>query len=300
MLKNLKVNLWLPITLVAVLFLTLAGCAGNSAGASPIPTAAPTPAAQDIISRSVSAMANLTSYQYAVNMTLKLTGTFKGQPQNVSVTATGDGTNDIADKKVQVNLNAAIQTSGQGSMTVPVTFYMVDGWQYVQITLPLGGSQWYKSKIDMTSLDGLNQASQALQMLKTAVKVTVTGTETVDGVPCYILQISPDLTVLSQWIKSFEGTAGAAGQQLPNIDLSKLVKNLSITADVAQDSYLLKKVDIAGTVAATAADMGNSAQAGDNLSLDFSQSVKMTQFNQPVVIILPPEAQNAKEITGPK
>lgn len=300
MLKYLKVNLWLPITLVAVLFLTLAGCAGNSTGATPGPTAVPTPAAQDIISRSVSAMANLASYQYAVNMTLKLTGTLKGQPQNVSVTATGDGTNDIADKKVQVNLNAAIQTSGQGSMTVPVTFYMVDGWQYVQITLPLGGSQWYKSKIDMTSLDGLDQASQALQMLKTAVKVTVTGTENVDGVPCYILQISPDLTVLSQWIKSFEGTAGAAGQQLPNIDLSKLVKNLSFTADVAQDNYLLKKVDVAGTVAATAADMGSSAQAGDNLSLDFSQSVKMTQFNQPVVIILPPEAQNAKEITGPK
>ena len=300
MLKNLKVNLWLPIALVAVLFLTLAGCAGNSAGASPVPTTTATPAAQDIISRSVSAMANLASYQYAINMTLKLTGTLKGQPQNVSVTATGDGTNDIADKKVQVNLNAAIQTSGQGSMTVPVTFYMVDGWQYVQITLPLGSSQWYKSKIDLTSLDGLDQASQALQMLKTAVNVTVTGTETVDGVPCYILQISPDLTVLSQWIKSFEGTAGAGGQQLPNIDLSKLVKNLSITADVAQDSYLLKKVDIAGNVAATAADMGSSAQAGDNLSLDFSQSVKMTQFNQPVVIILPPEAQNAKEFTGPK
>jgi hypothetical protein len=300
MLKNLKLNLWLPITLVAVLFLILAGCAGNSPGAGPSPTPTPTPAVQDITSRAEAAMQKLNSYQYAINMTLKLTGTLKGQPQNANITASGDGTNDIADKKVQVNLNAAIQSAGQGNMTIPVSFYLVDGWQYIQVSLPLAGSQWYKSKIDMTSLQSQDQAGQALQILKTAVKMTVTGTENIDGVRCYILQISPDLTVLSQWIKSFESTTGAAGQQLPNIDLSKLVKNLSITADIAQDSYLLKKVDIAGTVAATAADLGNAGQAGDNLSLDFSQSVKMTQFNQPVVILLPPEAQNAKDITGQK
>jgi hypothetical protein len=300
MLKNLKLSVCLPITLVAVVFLTLAGCAGNTGGATPSPTPTPTPAAQDVVSRSVSSMTNLSSYQYAINMTLKLTGTLKGQPQNINLTASGDGTNDIADKKIQENLSAAIQTSGQGNMTVPVVFYLVDGWQYVQISVPLAGTQWYKSKISMTSLEGLDQAGQALQILKTAVKETVTGTEEVDNVPCYILQISPDLTVLSQWIKSFESTVGAAGKQLPSIDLSQLVKNLSITADITQDSYLLKKVNIAGTAAATAADLGNSAQAGDNLSLDFSQSVKMTQFNQPVVILLPPEAQNAKDITGQK
>ncbi len=54
---------------------------------------------------------------------------------------------------------------------------------------------------------------------------------------------------------------------------------------------------MAVSIALNGSDLGSSAQPGDNVSMDLSQTVKMTQYNQPVTITLPPEAQNAKDVT---
>lgn len=299
-------SLLLSMMLIVVVLLSSAGCAQSKAplaATSPSPSVAvstPTPSAQDIIDHAKSGTAKLTSYQYNVGMSLKMAGTIKNQTQNYNITASGDGANDVTNQKMQMNLNMDLEYPGGGKITLPMVLYLVDGWQYVKVSIPsAGGTQWLKTKMDPQSFAAKDQTGQALEMLKSAVKVNVIGTEDVDGTSCYVLQVDPDLTVLSEWLKSLQGMTNVTGSQ-PNVDISKFVKNLSIKIDITKDNYILKKSDMTATIALNGADLGSSAQPSDNVTMDMSQTVKMTQINQPVTITLPPEAQNAKDVTGQK
>ncbi len=84
---------------------------------------------------------------------------------------------------------------------------------------------------------------------------------------------------------------------MADIDLSKFVKSLSIQEWVAQDTYLLKKSATSASIAASGTDLGSTAHAGDNFALDFTETLSITGYNQPVTITLPPEAANARDMT---
>jgi len=245
-------------------------------------------------------MSKLSSFQFSLDMQARISGTMDNQAQETSITASGQGSGDVAAHKMQANFKADIETSNQTKMSSPVVYYMVDGWQYVQVSTPFTGAQWMKIKVDPGSHPAGDQYTSALAMMKSAVKVILKGTEDVEGESCYVLEVRPDLKAISEWLKSFPQTAGSQSEVMADIDLSKFVKTLSIKEYIDVESYLLNKCEISASIAVDGADFDNAKHAGDNVLVDVSQTLSMTQYNQPVTITLPPEAENARDMTPQK
>jgi hypothetical protein len=303
--NKIQTILWLTLALIACLALTLTGCSREgtlpSAGAptltAPVPAAA-APTAQEIVKNTLDAMSKLTSFQFALDLKAKISGNVDKQAQNMTVAAAGNGSSDVTAHNMQVNLMMDIETANQTKMSTPVVFYLVDGWQYMKAVTPFTGEQWLKMKTDHGSAAFRDQSAQAMDMLKSAVEVTLQGNEEVDGESCYVLAVNPDLAVISEWLQSFQSTSGLQSQAVANMDLAKFVKNLSIKEYVIRDSFLLKKCEISAGISLNGADFGKTGHEGDNLAMEIAQTLSMSGYNQPVAITLPPEAADARDMSG--
>jgi hypothetical protein len=321
-----KSALWLSLIFILVASIGLAGCSSNetttpaittttppitettapattttpapTSTPTPTPTLAPTPATQEIIKNSAEAMSKITTYQYDLSLIMNMDGQSAGEPQTYGITATGSGVNNTVNQQMKVDMEMAIEAPGQGKIILPVTVYQVNGWQYMKVAVPFAGETWAKNKVDTTSFGNKDDAQQTLEILQNALTTKVTGIESVDGTPCYVLEVTPDAKTLSELLKSFQGTSDMGGFQTGDLDLSKFLKNMSIKVWITKDTYLLKEADVSVNISITGTDLGSDAEAGDNLNMDIRESTKMTQFNQPVSITLPPESQNAQEVTG--
>ena len=80
--------------------------------------------------------------------------------------------------------------------------------------------------------------------------------------------------------------------------MADFANNLSYREWIAKDSYLLKKSEASVSIIMNGSDFGSSASVNDHLSMEISQVLTVTQYNQPVSIILPPESQDAQDTTG--
>jgi hypothetical protein len=259
---------------------------------------APAPAAQDIISRTKDAWAGLTSYGYDFNMEFAMSGTISGKTQNFNITMSGNSVNNLTISAMQMNANMEIESPGQGKISMPMILYLVNGWEYTKISIPLAGDQWTKTQLDMGSYDAMDDVQHVLEMGQSGVEVTVAGSEDIDGVSCYVLQINPDPAELSKWLKSVQQTADIQGNEPSDADLSNAIKKLSFKEWIAKDGYLLKKSETSATVNMNGSQLGSSAEATDNLNMNISEVLALTQYNQPVSIVLPPESQDAQDVTS--
>jgi hypothetical protein len=299
--NKIQTILWLMLALIASLALVLTGCSNESTlpvSSSPTMTAASSLSARDITQNTLDAMSKLTSFQFALNLKAKIDGNMDNQAQNMTVAAAGNGNSDVTAHNMQVNLTMDIETANQTKMSSPVVFYLVDGWQYMKAVTPLTGEQWLKIKMDPGSSAFGDQSAQAVEMLKSAVEVTLQGDENVDGESCYVLAVKPDLAVISKWLQSFQSTSGLQSQATANMDLAKFVKDLSIKEYIIRDSYLLKKCEISAGISLKGADFGKTGHEGDALTMEIAQTLSMSGYNQPVAITLPAEAVNARDMSG--
>jgi hypothetical protein len=307
--NTIKTTIWLMLAVIASLAFTLAGCSRDETApaASVVPAASVAPAstsptltAQDIADNAINAMSKLSSVQFSLDMQAKISGMTDNQAQEANITAIGEGSGDVAAHKMQANLKTDIETSNQTKMSSPMVYYMVDGWQYVQVSTPFSGTQWMKIKVDPGAYAAGDQYASAMAMMKSAIKVNLKGTEEVEGVSCYVLEVSPDLNLISEWLKSFPQTAGTQSEAMANIDLSKFVKTLSMKEYINVESYLLKRCEVSASIAVNGADLNSPEHAGENMALDMVLHLSMNQYNQPVTITLPPEAENARDMTPVK
>jgi hypothetical protein len=134
--------------------------------------------------------------------------------------------------------NVNIDIPGAGKQDISMGMYIVNGWMYMRIGLPQGGEQWMKMKLNNELWTAQNQLSQQIEFLKTAIEVTLLGSEKVDGVDCYVLQIKPNMEALTKWVLSQQQQqSGIGGIDLSKLDLAKLFKTISIKEWIAKDTY---------------------------------------------------------------
>jgi hypothetical protein len=281
----------------------------------------------DIVSNAQTAGANVKAYQFDVNLSLNLvtSGSTAASNMNIKVTGDGNGALDNAKKDAHVLFNVTADIPVLGNQNIPIEYYLVEGWMYLKLGMPMLGDQWRKVQSQESQWETQDQIAQQLGFLKTAVQIEQAGSENVDNVDCYVLAVKPDLTKISEWLTSLEQSLGTETQQFslpaakPGTDLSKFINQLSIKEWVAKDTYLIAKAEIDMDISMSAADSGlltdtpeptaGSAlsrvapaflsDANGQMTMSVSASIKYHDYNQPVTITLPPEAQNAKEISKP-
>jgi hypothetical protein len=255
-------------------------------------------ASKDLVKNATSAWAKLVSYQYDLKMVMKMSGTVSGKPQNTNITLTGNGGSNVTTNEMQLTGNMDIESPGMGKMSMPMVTYLINGWQYTKVSVPMVGEQWIKSKVDLNSFDAQDDSQHVVDILQSATDVTLKGSEDVNGTPCNVLVVTPDQTLMVKMLKSMLSSSGTPSDQI-NLDYAKAVKSLSIKEWVAKDTNILKKCEITTTLVLTGTDLG-TGQASDNLNVDINESVILDKYNQTFTITLPPESQNAKEMSAQK
>ena len=250
--------------------------------------------AQEITDNVLLAYPKIDTFKLNMNLTMAMAIESGTEQMEMNVTGTAAGQINSADNEMQIAINMAADLSGQGSQNISEEIYVVGGQSYMKMSI-LGFDQWFKMDIPEEIWNQQNQLEQQVEFLRNAIEVTKLGEETVDGVNCYILQITPDLDAMLDWVKAQQQDV-SPDMDLSNINLNEIFKNLSLKMWVAKDSYLPVKGDIQITMEILPQDVGADASETGKISMDMSAQVKYYDYGKPVTIELPQEALNAPSL----
>lgn len=288
--KNLMRSLLLITILMAV------SVVGRAALPMSSTVLAAEPTAEEIVMNATEAGANLRSYKYAVDMKMDMEATSGPIPMKFSTLLNGKGAIELLKKEMQMTMNMAMEgLPDSQKFETQAEMYIVGEWMYMRIEMPGIPRQWMKTKL--THEIWKKQQSQVgvpSDWLNTAVEITLEGSEDVEGIPSYIIKITPDLGAAFQWLSQQEGNP-LKNQDLTAQDLTQMFKKLSVKQWIAKDSYLITKVDMVMTLEMADPSMGPSQK----LMMNMKMAMTLTDHNQPVSINLPADAANAIEMPAP-
>jgi hypothetical protein len=254
--------------------------------------------AEELLTNTISAMAKVNSYKVDLDMTMDVEVTGGENPMKMTMDANATGAMDVHNQKMQMNMDADVEIPGTGTskmnMTMSMEMYMVDGWIYTKTTIPGAAEQWTK----MESPDAMsqNQAAQLMVLMQSSTASTLKGTEKVNGINCYILEIVPDMATLWQWLMSQQGSNLAGGVDLSQFDLSKVVTDSGLKYWIAQNNYQIIKAETNIAMDMDAETIGVSTDEFDNMTMTMNMGMTFTDYDKAVTIELPAEALNAEEV----
>jgi len=256
------------------------------------------PTTQEIVDKSIAAGSELSSYTFDMEIDMTMEGIPGNNPGNFVIKGNADGAMDISNNKMRTTMVMDVDIPGLGKQAVPVDYYLIDEWMYMKTDLPVVGPKWMKMQIDSGMMASQDQLTQQLEMLKNAVSVEVTGKEEIDNVSCYVIELNPDMEQISQWLNSLQQSTNMQSMDMSDIDLEKLIKSMSIKEWVDENSFMLMKADVEMFLSMSPEDFGADAQDMGQINMNINETIRIQNHNQPVEIVLPPEAQQAQAISS--
>ena len=233
--------------------------------------------------------------------TFKAEGTMNGTMEIVGGSHAGISTSsaqslsilDRTNKKQLSTIDMTIEIPTIGKQQLTSQTYIIDEWMYMKMSLPGSIERWTKMEMPAPFWASDNELSMQTDLLKTAQKVSLIGTEKVDGIDCYVLQIDTDIQVVKDWLSSQKGL-------FPGLDLSTLnsqcYKSYTAKQWIAKDSFLPMKMTSDVVIEILPGNSGSNYDDFEKEIQEIHVEMKLYDHNKPVTIELPPEAQNAQEL----
>jgi hypothetical protein len=244
-----------------------------------------------IIAAMTSAEPETVSFDIDVPMSITVVG--GSEPGVMTAAVAGSGVMDMVNKEMQATIDITADVPGEGEQSTSAEIYFVDDWMYVGMDIPEYGCQWMKMEATEEMWQQQCPLEEQLELWEEAVEVKSLGSETVNGVECYVYDIKPDMEVLSDVLA--QETSGM-GFDLSSLDLAELYQELSVREWLAQDNYLPMKMEIKLVMETSAEEFGVAGADFDKMTIDVGMTIDFYDYNQPVSIELPPEALEAEEM----
>jgi hypothetical protein len=248
----------------------------------------------EIIANVTSAEADTVSFDIDVPASIKVTGGSEAGTMTLAVT--GSGVMDMVNEEMQATMDMTMDIPDEGEQSTSAEIYFVDDWMYAGMEIPGFGSQWMKMEASEDMWQQQCPLEQQLALWEGAVEVKSLGSETVNGVECYVYEIKPDMAALSDMLAEETSGMGMDLTEFGQFDLADLCKELSVKEWLAQDSYLPMKMEVKIVMEVGAEEFGDTGADFDTVTIDVALTVDFYNYNQPVSIILPPEALEAEEM----
>ncbi len=249
---------------------------------------------QDIIDKTISAYSSVQTVKMSSDMSMNMDMVGGDEPMDVQMDMDMNGSMNIKDTELFLTMSMEMDIPVEGKQTISSEIYIVDNWVYTKVDVPGVGNQWIKTELDSAAWAQQDQLTQQIELLKTAIDITSAGTDTVDGVNSYVLEIKPDMAALMAFVSSQMGQE--ASVDLPeNIDIAKMFKSLTIKEWIAKDTFLPVKADMQMVMEINAEDFGENTDEFERITMDMSMVIKYYDYNKPVSIVLPAGAANAIE-----
>jgi hypothetical protein len=255
---------------------------------------------QEILTNTQSAVSDIDSYKIAYDMVLDMEIVGGEQAMKMSMDGTGIGSMDVPSKKMQMSLDVDAEIPGTGTTQMKVSMtmdmYMVNGWLYTKMTIPTAGEQWTKANVTGNEISQ-DQLAQLHQMLKTTAQSSLTGTEKVNGVNCYVLELTPSIEELWNWMMSQQGGSLTEGIDFSEYDISKLIKSYELKYWISKSDYHVIKAYADINMDMEPGTLGASLEDFDRMTMLINMNMTFSDYNVPVNIELPADAAGAEEVS---
>ncbi|MBI4267668.1 MAG: hypothetical protein HY662_02670 [Chloroflexi bacterium] len=276
-----KRALALSFALILALSIAVVGCAKELS-------------AQEIIDKTLAASASAEVFNFDTDMTMSLEVTGGTDPGKMNMLTDMSGYADSKNKELQMTMNMNLDVLGELSQNISADMYMVDDWVYMKLDMLGIGEQWVKTKLSEEQWEQQNQFAQQVDFLKTAAEITLAGSEKVDDVDSYVLEVKPDMQMLTDWFLAMQQQQ--PGVDLSQIDLAKMFKTVSIKEWIDKKSFLPVKAEVVLGLEVLPEDIEATPEDFEKMTLSLEVDMKFHDFGTRTRVELPQEALNAQEL----
>ncbi|MBA7560850.1 hypothetical protein ES708_02481 [subsurface metagenome] len=277
----------LPMALVLVVVFSFAACVGE-------------PSAQEIINGVFESLDDISTYQFDMDMAMEAAGEAEGEAFEMTMTMGFSGALDLENRQMRADTTMSMALPGEDEMEMGMEMYIIDDVGYMMTDMLGMEPTWMKSEISEADWEevseGMSQAESQIELLQGA-QVEVIGSETVKGIDCYVLQLTPDMGQL--WQTVMQQTQVAGEEILPEVDeifLEEVFRSFSVKQWVAKDTYFITKAEIDMVMELTPEAMGFPEEEGE-MTMNITMILLAYDYNKPISIELPPEAEEALDVT---
>ncbi len=209
---------------------------------------------------------------------------------------------DNVAKKMKAVIYITMEELGVGLEKTTMELYILGDKQYTNIKKTGAPSYWQVKELSSSNWDNMHYWKNHVDLLQKS-EIRLLSTEKVNGIDCYAMQISPDR---AEFLKMML-TEQRLGQQFSEEELAILTTalsrffvsfmDLSAKEWIDRDTYLPRKTEMIMDIYIGPdefIELGLIVLAGYEFTLGMSINLAVESYNEPLSIILPPEAQDAK------
>jgi len=228
----------------------------------------------ELVANSLAAQAGIMTYRLDLStMSYQYSGG-EGLLQEFTQSIDASAVVDQANHEMDMDITMTVAATGQATETTQMRVFLVGDYLYVGTASSGQDWSWTKKVMPLGYWDEQEALGQQLELLEGSQR-KILREENVDGVDCYVLQLTPDLDQLwSVMTQSWTDDMGDVTNP------RELIKSCSVTQWVAKDTSLLAKAVVQMNLDLTSYDMVLLTEA------------RVHDYNEPVSINLPSEAES--------
>lgn len=266
------------VMLVLLMGIAAVACGGGEGGVVDITE-------QELIEGILASGDEQETSRFEMDLDGSLKGTMEGEYGEIDLTMDYNGVIDILDQEMQADMTITMKIEAEGEreqITIPMRMYFLGDIGYIGAREGPGQpEEWIKGDVSQELWESQELLSQQIDLLRGA-EVRLLRTGSVRGVPCYVAELSPDIDALYDMIRS------QLQASIP-FELTKdSISNYSVTGWYAQDTYFPMKVSQEYNV--------TFEEGSDKLTGHYTVDIVLYDYNEPVSIQLPAEAQGAEYV----
>jgi len=252
------------------------------------------PPAQEIVDGVIESWADVKTYQFDMDMTMDMAAEAEGETFEMTMVTDSSGALDLENRRMMMDMTMSMAMPGL-EMEMGMEMYLIGDMMYMFMESPWVEPMWAKLEMPEGTWEEWSQTEAQVGLLEVA-QVEVIGSERVRGIDCYVLEVTPDVEQLWQMVMQ---QAELTGEEMPDVAeefIQEIFRSFSVKQWVAKDTYFLTKAEIDMAVELTPEAMGFPEEEGI-MTMDIAISLLAYDYNQPVSIELPPEAEEAIDIS---
>jgi len=209
---------------------------------------------------------------------------------------------DNVAKKMKAVIYITMEELGVDLEKTTIELYILGDKQYTNAKQTGAPSYWQVEELSAGTWDSMHYWEHHVDLLQKS-KIELLGTEKVNGIDCYAMQLSPDMTEFLKMMLAEQKLGQEFSEEELDIlttALSRFFVNfmdLSAKEWIDRDTHLPRKTEMIMDVHISSdefIELGLMILAGYEFTLGTNINLVVESYNEPLSIALPPEAQQAK------
>ncbi len=258
----------------------------------------------DIKEMILASVDQIDTYKFDIDMTEKMLIQNETTETEMTTVSTGEAAVDVTNKKMMMAM-AMMETPDklempEEPMEMDMFLYLIDNAMYMRrdTGIPELPAQWIKMEMPEEyekTWESQNQVDQQMELLNIS-EVEFLGDETVNGVDCYVLKITPDMEKYGELLSKQEGMSELMQslQQNNSFDMGKLIKDMSMKQWIAKNTKFPMKTEMQIKMVISSEDLIiPEAEEEFTMTSDQRTTIVFYEYNKPVAIELPEDAESA-------